>query len=192
MKAGIKWVHRSIKESSCRYDNGQFAWFVRYGWSNRTDLCHCLAMSAREKIIAAFNELVLSRRYDDISSQLIIARAEVARSTFYAHFRSKDDLLVRAIEPMIGVFADVILSKPNQTELESVLAHIWEQRSLGQRFFHNSFRQHIANALFAQVGLTDVKTSLRVHGLLGLLHDWVSGRVSISAHGMSACLLEWR
>lgn len=40
----------------------------------------------------AFIELVLEKHYDAISVQNIIDRADVGRSTFYLHFRDKEDL----------------------------------------------------------------------------------------------------
>jgi AcrR family transcriptional regulator len=47
-------------------------------------------------------ELTLERGYDHITVQDILDRADVGRSTFYAHYRDKDDLLVsefRAMHP---------------------------------------------------------------------------------------------
>jgi AcrR family transcriptional regulator len=38
--------------------------------------------------------LVLERNYDSITIQEILDRADIGRSTFYAHFKSKDELLI--------------------------------------------------------------------------------------------------
>jgi AcrR family transcriptional regulator len=48
----------------------------------------------RQTLSAALVDLMLQKRYDDISVQQIIDRANVGRSTFYAHYLDKDDLLV--------------------------------------------------------------------------------------------------
>lgn len=45
-------------------------------------------------IYSAFVSLIVERGYDTISVQQIIDEADVGRTTFYAHFRSKDDLLM--------------------------------------------------------------------------------------------------
>ena len=48
----------------------------------------------RQLLSAALFELMLEQRYDDITVQHIIDRANVGRSTFYAHYLDKEDLLV--------------------------------------------------------------------------------------------------
>ncbi|MEU2037913.1 TetR/AcrR family transcriptional regulator [Nocardia niwae] len=44
----------------------------------------------------ALIELMVERSYDRITVRDILARADVGRSTFYAHYRDKDDLLLRS------------------------------------------------------------------------------------------------
>jgi AcrR family transcriptional regulator len=48
----------------------------------------------RQLLRDALLALLKNKRYEDISVQDIIERAEVARSTFYMHYLHKDDLLV--------------------------------------------------------------------------------------------------
>ncbi|WP_280260729.1 TetR/AcrR family transcriptional regulator [Nocardia abscessus] len=44
----------------------------------------------------ALIELMVERAYDRITVRDILDRADVGRSTFYAHYRDKDDLLLRS------------------------------------------------------------------------------------------------
>lgn len=48
----------------------------------------------RQLLHTALIELMLERRYEEITVQDIIDRANVGRSTFYAHYLDKEDLLV--------------------------------------------------------------------------------------------------
>jgi len=45
--------------------------------------------------------LVVEKRYDAITIQDLLQRADIVRSTFYAHYRSKDDLLLRSFERLL-------------------------------------------------------------------------------------------
>jgi AcrR family transcriptional regulator len=47
----------------------------------------------REALYSAFAALVAERGYDRLSIQDISDEADVGRTTFYAHFKTKDDLL---------------------------------------------------------------------------------------------------
>ena len=46
----------------------------------------------RRRLSGALVELVKEKRFDDITVQNVIERAEVGRATFYSHFRDKEDL----------------------------------------------------------------------------------------------------
>jgi len=48
---------------------------------------------SRQAIREAFVSLVLEHGFDAVSVEDIVRRADVARATFYAHFRDKNDLL---------------------------------------------------------------------------------------------------
>lgn len=50
----------------------------------------------------ALAELICEKPYDAIVVKEILDRANVGRSTFYMHFRDKDDLLVRSINHMVA------------------------------------------------------------------------------------------
>jgi AcrR family transcriptional regulator len=63
----------------------------------------------RQLLIAALIELMLKKRYDEITVQDIIDEANIGRSTFYAHYRDKQDLLVSNVTRVLDA-----LSQPNE------------------------------------------------------------------------------
>jgi AcrR family transcriptional regulator len=52
----------------------------------------------RRALRSALADLLRTRDYDDLTISDILAEADVGRSTFYAHFNSKDDLLRFGLE----------------------------------------------------------------------------------------------
>lgn len=58
----------------------------------------------RELLRSALVALIMEKGYERITVQDIIDRADVGRSTFYAHFRDKEDLLVYGLEELRGAF----------------------------------------------------------------------------------------
>lgn len=56
----------------------------------------------RQALRDALTELIRERPYDEITVQHLTERAQVARSSFYVHFRDKDDLLLSGFN-VIGV-----------------------------------------------------------------------------------------
>lgn len=85
----------------------------------------------RKAIFRAFRSLLEKKRYDHITVQEIIDAADVGRSTFYAHFETKDLLL----EAMCGdIFNHIFESDPCpfaglDADLQGKLAHVlWHIR----------------------------------------------------------------
>src|SRR5215216_5723876 len=58
----------------------------------------------RRMLGEALMTLMLEKRYDTITVQEIIDRANVGRSTFYAHYLDKDDLRQSAIADLVALF----------------------------------------------------------------------------------------
>jgi AcrR family transcriptional regulator len=57
----------------------------------------------QQALTFALVELVLTKRWAKITVQDLLDRAGVGRSTFYAHYRSKDDLLLKSFVKMLDL-----------------------------------------------------------------------------------------
>ena len=77
----------------------------------------------RQLLRDTFVTLLKEKRYEDISVQDIIERADVARSTFYVHYVDKEDLLVGkwgVFASNLGAQADVL--KQEESDGHSILS----------------------------------------------------------------------
>lgn len=103
--------------------------------------------------------LLKEKRYEDVSVQDIIARADVARSTFYVHYVDKDDLLTGSH----GIFAENLG--------EQMLAHAGES---GSAFSSRTWFYHIqAQGDILKVIAKDSAMELAMKTLHGIIHDSV-------------------
>lgn len=96
----------------------------------------------KQAIFRAFNELMQDKRYVNITVQNIIDRADIGRTTFYAHFGTKDELL----ESYIDYIFDVIIDNVEESEIAKTIP-------IKQIFEHLSgHNQMLKNLLISEGG----------------------------------------
>ncbi len=160
--------------------------------------------AARQALLAAFAELVLSRRYRDFGVEAIIKVANVARSTFYYHFLGKDDLLLQNLQPLIAALARMPLATEPARDLEEWVAHIWQQRGVAGRLLTGATGARIEAALVKGLNETfaaqlaaesgQCRRSLLAEQIAGaslsLLKAWATHRVTATPPDIAHIL--WR
>lgn len=97
----------------------------------------------RMAIFSAFRTLMTKKKYEQITVQDIIDEANIGRSTFYAHFGTKDYLLKALCSDIFDhVFSGTLCSFSSKDhELETILTHI---------FYHLQEEKENLSALFSQ------------------------------------------
>jgi len=93
----------------------------------------------RERLQKALIELISERGYDAITIQDIVDRANVGRTTFYLHYRSKDDLFMSCHEAIVSEFRigplhplsrEELLSPEAPPGMTSAYRHLEDARAL--------------------------------------------------------------
>jgi AcrR family transcriptional regulator len=89
----------------------------------------------RHALVQALIALVVEKGYKAITVQDLLDRANVGRSTFYSHYRNKDDLLLKSFEAMIGLlFRQMDRAGPTRrvAPVRELFQHVAEVRSFHQ------------------------------------------------------------
>jgi AcrR family transcriptional regulator len=154
--------------------NGRFEDFVRSG--------------AGEAIAGAFNALLLEGGYEATKVAGIVARAGVARSTFYEHFQNKEDVLRGVIAPFTRAFATAIARTPDVAAISAVLHHVADRRSFALALFSGKSRdvvvrafadaldRHLRDIEAAGAHFTIARDLVALHlaeGQIGLVDAWL-------------------
>jgi AcrR family transcriptional regulator len=98
----------------------------------------------RELLQKALIELINERGYDTITTQDIVDRANVGRTTFYVHYGSKDDLFMSCHEAIVSGFhfgsrhplsREALLSPEAPAGMTSAYRHLEEARAMMHLIF---------------------------------------------------------
>jgi AcrR family transcriptional regulator len=117
-------------------------------------------LKTRRALSRALIELVLEKGYASVSVQDILDRADVGRSTFYAHFESKEMLLVNGPRNLgIDMFELPKGDQPSEMAIASAVAGL---------FTHVGENTDLARALLGAKGGSVIMDSFRdqLEGLL--------------------------
>ena len=149
----------------------------------------------RRALHEALIELVLEKGYERISVREILDRADVVRSTFYAHYQDKDALLFSCFEEMLGRLRDAVgtlspadIARPAELLYEHAYAHRTVYRALCgrpggnlvaghlQRMVGQVLTEHLSGPLAASGAdlPVDLVVTHYTDTTLGLLGWWVT------------------
>lgn len=127
--------------------------------SQRTDR---RILRTRQMLRQALLELILERGYDALGIQDITDRADLARATFYLHYRDKEDLLIETMEFIVAEFA---------ARLQDVRLDEWQLEDgapVQQVFVYAAEQARLYRAVMNGQG--GFKVSRRLHAIIAEAH----------------------
>ena len=87
-----------------------------------------------ERLGSALVELIQEKPIDEVTVQEVLDRASVGRSTFYLHFRDKNDLLLSQLEKFLEMMSTTLSSRQEQSlrvmPVAEMFAHIGSQKKM--------------------------------------------------------------
>jgi AcrR family transcriptional regulator len=161
----------------------------------------------RDRLGDALVELLLEKPFDDITVQEVLDRARVSRSTFYQHYRDKNDLFLSDVDDFFELMSTLLARHNDQSErvapVVEFFSHVAEVRDfyaamvasgriydvkeLGEAHFARSIEQRLEQQPRAN-SLTKETRAALAHGfagaLFGLLSWWVQQGMQTSPRKM--------
>lgn len=145
----------------------------------------------REALYSAFVALIVERGYDSTSVQDIIDAADVGRTTFYAHFKSKDELLKFGFGRLCDELSTVLAGESSSgawSFVEPLLVHARSHTGLyrallsgsGGRLAEQEFQSIVEEMVAGELG-RDRTSRLLVAMLSGALIAGIRGWVDTGA-----------
>ena len=87
-----------------------------------------------ERLGSALIELIQEKPIDDVTVQEVLDRASVGRSTFYLHFRDKNDLLLSQLENFLEMMSTALSIRKEESHrvvpVAELFAHIGNQKKI--------------------------------------------------------------
>ena len=87
-----------------------------------------------ERLGSALVALIQEKSIDDVTVQEVLDRASVGRSTFYLHFRDKNDLLLSQLEKFLETMSTALSLRKERSHrvvpVEEMFAHIGGQNKI--------------------------------------------------------------
>jgi AcrR family transcriptional regulator len=164
-------------------------------------------LRTRDTLGDALVALMQEKAFDEITVQEVLDRAGVGRSTFYAHYRDKDDLFLSDVEDFMGIMSTLLTRRGVSLErvapVAELFGHISEVREfysamvasgkaqivleLGQGFFARSIEERLR---MAGVEMEAAELKAQAHALAGalfsLLQWWLDHGMTESPQAMDA------
>ncbi|SDN12566.1 transcriptional regulator, TetR family [Psychrobacillus sp. OK028] len=163
----------------------------------------------RRLLINALTELIVTGGYEPITIREIVQKAEVNRSTFYLHFRDKQDILTQMQDDLLNELSKSLeyslytyelaindyinLNKPIKSHV-SMFEHIQKYSSLYQKILsEKEFRERFTQGIKTEVlRFRDsvLEATFMANGAVGVILYWLDNGMKETITEMSLWLTQ--
>ncbi len=161
----------------------------------------------RDRLGDALIEMLTTKPFDEVTVQDVLARAGVSRSTFYAHYRDKNDLFLSDVDDFFALVSTLLARRADPSgrvaAVEELFSHVAEARhiytimvesgrmhdvtELGQAHFARSIEERLAHGRRGGAVFKEQRAAL-AHALAGalfsLLASWIRQGATVAPKKM--------
>lgn len=150
--------------------------------------------SAREAILTAFRDIVLENGFDGVRVLDIVQRSGVARSTFYEHFQSREDVLLDSMRVPLQMLAQLAGPVPDTARTTAALEHFAQNRELAKSLLDGQGAaavRRLLSEMISQAGQRRFRFADAAAGAqLAVIASWLDERGARPAAAVAAALRE--
>ena len=156
-----------------------------------------------ESITQAMADLMMERRFEEISVTALVQRAGVSRNSFYRNFADKDDVIRRYIEGetegwmTVNGWVHTVAPAQRELRLEKLLTHMYTYRAFVAALIRDQ-KMYILEAEFDRVlelGIGQYydpwKLAFLIGGIYKIYVHWVETDYALLPHEVAAMFHEY-
>lgn len=157
-----------------------------------------------QRLGMALLELIVDKPMNSVTVQEVLDRASVGRSTFYLHFRDKNDLLLSQLEMFLEIMSTMLSAKKEESRrlapVREMFEHVGSQNrlyralaesgrlhdffDLAQGYFARGIEQRLKETKYENIASQAERTVLAIAfagSLLSLFRWWIEAGAKIPA-----------
>ena len=154
----------------------------------------------QDALVEALFTLAIEKGYEHVSVKDIVDRANVGRTTFYAHYSNKDDLLNRVLGTLFSSISDMLNLEntadisPARALFKHVDSHEHLQRAFDFDLISAKFQREVVLIIQQQLAkhtkttdkrMLEMKAEILSGGLIASLKWWLKAGKPYSAKEMA-------
>lgn len=148
----------------------------------------------RDAILSAFAEIILESGYEKVRVLDVVERSGVARSTYYEHFQSREDLLRDSMRGPFAMLTQLAAPSCDLTLVAVTLEHFMENRALAKSVMGNPGTDTLVDLLSELIesrsdSFAPAIVARAVAGAqMAVISSWLDGKDTRSANDVSHAL----